>query len=145
MFKSTNTGSNGNWDFPAAVAVGGALTGTSAAFSTTLTAVGNSYFGAAMYKSTNTASTGAWEFPAAVYIGGALSGPTAITGTKLVASGAGSVGLYSRAAAELALITPAAAGQVYYCNDCGTVPLCVSTGTAQGGFALITNKASACQ
>lgn len=36
-------------------------------------------------------------------------------------------------------------GQEYYCSDCATVAVCISTGTAQGAFALITNKGSACQ
>jgi hypothetical protein len=116
-----------------------------------VTLTGNEYKGAANYVSTFTASSGAQNWTGdlntlgSLSVSGTISGPTSITGTKLIASGAGSVGLYSRSAAQIVALTPAAVGQVYYCNDCGTVPMCISTNTAQGGFALITNKTSVCQ
>ena len=42
-------------------------------------------------------------------------------------------------------LIPTAVGQYYYCSNCGTVSTCVSTGTAAGALALITNKGSICQ
>ena len=51
----------------------------------------------------------------------------------------------SLSAAIIKALTPVAVGQIYYCSDCSTVPLCVSTGTAVGAFSLITNRASVCQ
>jgi len=47
--------------------------------------------------------------------------------------------------AGIQALTPAAVGQIYQCSDCGTVPVCISTGTAAGAWSIITNKGSACQ
>lgn len=52
--------------------------------------------------------------------------------------------LTSQTKAQLAVTTPKKAGQEYYCSDCSTVAVCISTGTTLGGFSLITNKGSAC-
>lgn len=124
--------------------VTGALTGTSGSFSTTLGVTGNVTLGAAGYKSTMTASNGNWAMSGDLAVAGALSGPTSITGTKLVASGVGSVGLYSRTKAQILALTPAAAGQAYYCSDCTAVTVCVSTGTGAGAFTKVTDRAAAC-
>lgn len=53
--------------------------------------------------------------------------------------------LFSKTGANIRTTTPAAVGQTIYCSDCATVPICTSTGTAAGAFALVTNRASACQ
>lgn len=53
--------------------------------------------------------------------------------------------LTSKTHAQIVALTPKRTGQPYYCSDCSTVPVCVSTGTAVGAFSLITNKGSACQ
>ena len=65
------------------------------------------------------------------------------TAASIAVSGA--TQMASKTAAAIKLLTPSAVGQEYYCNDCATVAKCVSTGTATGAFALITNKGSACQ
>ena len=102
------------------------------------------------YTSTFTAASGNLDIAGAVTIAGAaaitgaITGPTSITGTKLVASGAGSVGLYSRAKAEILALTPAAAGQAYYCNNCTAVTICVSTGTGVGAFVKVNDRTAAC-
>jgi len=115
-----------------------------ASLNSTLDVDGNFVSGAAGYRSTNTASSGVWAFPAAVSIAGAVTGPTAITATKLIASGAGSVGLYSRSLSQLNAITPAAAGQVYYCNDCVHSAVCVSSGTGVGAFVASSSPTVHC-
>jgi hypothetical protein len=80
---------------------------------------------------------------------------TADSVTLHVSSGAvdgGYFQLSSKTSAQIKALTPAvnpntgsALGQQYYCSDCATVAVCVSTGTASGAWALITNKGSACQ
>jgi hypothetical protein len=74
----------------------------------------------------------------------------AIDAAGTVAVESGGLQLWSRTKAQIAVITPDSinsqvTGEEYYCSDCATVAVCISTGSAQGAFALITNKASACQ
>ncbi len=126
------------------ISTGTTYTATNAAYTGTLDVDGNFTSGAANYVTTNTASSGVWAFPAAVSIAGAVTGPTSVTATKIVASGAGSVGLYSRTKAQILALTPAAAGQIYFCSDCTAVSICVSTGTAAGAFVKATDKTAAC-
>jgi hypothetical protein len=73
-----------------------------------------------------------------------ITGPTSVTATKVIASGEGSVGLYSRTKAQLVAITPAAAGQAYFCSDCTAVTICTSSGTGRGAFVKVTDKTAAC-
>lgn len=42
--------------------------------------------------------------------------------------------------AELGAMTPTAVGQQYYCSDCTTDSVAVSTGTTRGGFGRATSK-----
>lgn len=51
----------------------------------------------------------------------------------------------SKTKAAITALTPSALGQKYYCSDCTTVSECISTGTLSGAWALVTNKAGACQ
>lgn len=125
--------------FSGAVNIVGAVT-----LDSTLDVDGNIVAGAANYRSTFTAASGNLDISGAVAIGGAVTGPTAITGTKLIASGAGSVGLYSRTLAQLNLLVPAAAGQVYFCNNCIHEAVCVSSGTAAGAFVDISSPTVHC-
>ena len=67
-------------------------------------------------------------------------------------SAVGFVQLGSKTHAAIQALTPAvnpvtglATGEEYYCSDCSTVSVCISTGTALGAWGLITNKGSACQ
>lgn len=70
-------------------------------------------------------------------------------GTVLITSPltkvSGAFGLYSRTSAEIKLIDPVAAGELFYCSNCTTVPVCISTGTAVAQVALITDKTAACE
>lgn len=68
-----------------------------------------------------------------VYIVGAPS----YFGGGMAPGNAGSAGIRST--------VPKFVGQLYYCTNCATVPMCVSTGTLANQWALITNQASPCQ
>lgn len=69
----------------------------------------------------------------------------------------GFIQLGTHTAAEIRALTPrplptlvdglslGAQGEEYFCSDCSTVPVCVSTGTALGAWSLITNRGSVCQ
>lgn len=58
----------------------------------------------------------------------------------------GMVKLTSKTLANLASTTPTAgAGQVFYCSDCVTDALCVSTQTATASWARVSAKTVACQ
>lgn len=46
--------------------------------------------------------------------------------------------------AQLKTVTPTLSGQAYYCSDCATTPVCISTGTTIFGFSSFANKATAC-
>ena len=54
-------------------------------------------------------------------------------------------------AAQIAAITPATfntlapgTGQMYYCSDCTTTAICISTGTAVGAFGTAASRTAAC-
>jgi hypothetical protein len=51
----------------------------------------------------------------------------------------------SKTLAQLGALTPVAAGETYYCSDCTTDAVCVSTGTAAGAFAGMSARTTACQ
>ena len=76
--------------------------------------------------------------------GATITGTTSVAGAKVNAT-AGALGLYSRSASQIVAIDPVAAGEMYYCSDCTTVAVCVSTGTAAADWALITDKTAACE
>lgn len=48
------------------------------------------------------------------------------------------------AKAQINLVDPATAGEVYYCTDCTAVTMCVSTGTAVGSFVKVSDKSAVC-
>lgn len=52
--------------------------------------------------------------------------------------------LTSLTKAQISTAVPGLVGVQYYCSDCSTVPVCISTGTTVGSFSLITARASAC-
>ncbi len=62
----------------------------------------------------------------------AVTGDVTITGGLTVNGMAGAMALYSRTLAQLDLITPGAAGQLYYCSNCTS--LAISSGTGTGAF-----------
>ena len=62
-----------------------------------------------------------------------------------ITADSGYMQLASKTVSQLGAITPSAVGQHYYCSDCATVPVCISTGTNKGAFSIVTNKTSACQ
>ena len=47
--------------------------------------------------------------------------------------------------AEIQALTPKQAGRLYFCSDCTTDAICVSTGTAIGSFSRLTARTTACQ
>ena len=57
----------------------------------------------------------------------------------------GGVGAGNMTAAAIKATVPLNKGLILYCSDCATVAACVSTGTLVNQWAIITNKASACQ
>lgn len=59
--------------------------------------------------------------------------------------------LYSRTRAQIAAITPVpttpggvVTGQEYYCSDCTTTSVCISTGSAKGAFSTMANLTTVC-
>ena len=53
--------------------------------------------------------------------------------------------LASQTLAELNAKVPTAAGQVFYCSNCATDAVCVSTGTGTGAFVRMSARGTACQ
>ena len=132
--KSTFT-TTGDGNFNRDISAGRDLSITrNAAITGTLDVVGQVTFGAAVSKSTM-ATTG---IISAVGFSGPLTG--AVTGaasSNLLKAGdtmTGKLGLLSKSKAELHAITPAAVGEVYFCNDTSPARIAVSTGTAAGNF-----------
>lgn len=80
---------------------------------------------------------------ASITSAGVITGSTLVTGAKVTAS-AGAVTLYSRSKAQINAITPVAVGEVYYCNDCTSEVICVSTRTAVGGISKGTDRTAHC-
>lgn len=75
-------------------------------------------------------------------------GVTASTNTAITT---GYLQLYSRTKAQIAVITPVpttvggvVTGQEYYCSDCTTTSVCISTGSAKGAFSTMANLTTAC-
>ncbi len=62
-------------------------------------------------------------------------------------SGAGTLLMAAPSAtiAVLGATTPGLVGQLYYCSNCTTDAVCVSTGTTVGSFSRATSKTTACQ
>lgn len=56
----------------------------------------------------------------------------------------GGLALYSRTEAQILAIEAAAAGELYFCSDCTTTTVCVSTGTAAADMAAIEDPSAAC-
>jgi hypothetical protein len=56
----------------------------------------------------------------------------------------GYIAPYSRQRLQILAIVPGAAGQIYYCSDCTTAAVCISTGAAAGQMANIGNRTTAC-
>lgn len=50
----------------------------------------------------------------------------------------------SKTKSQLRSLTPTAAGRIYYCSDCTTDAVCVSTGTATGSFSQMTSRTTVC-
>lgn len=57
----------------------------------------------------------------------------------------GGHGLASKTLAQLAALTPTVAGIQYYCSNCVTDAICISTGTAIASFSRVTSKTTVCQ
>ncbi|MFI5346638.1 MAG: beta strand repeat-containing protein [Elusimicrobiota bacterium] len=66
-----------------------------------------------------------------------------ITGNAATATIAG--GHTSLTLAAIRLLTPPAVGQVYYCSNCASSALCVSTGTVIAAFSDVTLRTTPCQ
>lgn len=114
----------------------------------TLTVTGNTMLGAANYKSTMTASNGNWAITgnvvsAAAVQGATVTGTTSVSGAKVSVT-AGPLTLYSRTQAQIEAFTPAAVGEVYYCNDCTATSVCVSSAAAVMSWVSVVNPATAC-
>lgn len=73
----------------------------------------------------------------------AITGSTSVSGLKVTVSG-GPLTLYSRTEAQILLIDPVVAGELYFCSDCTTTTVCVSTGTAVADMAAIEDPSAAC-
>lgn len=57
---------------------------------------------------------------------------------------AGPVGTWSRTKAQFDAITPAAAGEIYFCSNCTVPNICVSTGTALSDFVRADDGTKGC-
>lgn len=55
------------------------------------------------------------------------------------------VDVYPLTKAQILGSTPQRAGRLYYCSDCATDAVCVSTGTGLGAFGRISARTTACQ
>jgi hypothetical protein len=94
-------------------------------------------FGAAGYISTFTAASGNADF------GGAVTAVGNVSGASLTATG-GAIKFYSRSQAQILAIDPGGVGEAYFCNDCTTTAVCISTGTAVLDFAAIEDPTALC-
>lgn len=71
-----------------------------------------------------------------------LTGSTQ-TATSVIATG--SIQLPSKTLAQLGALIPGALGQMYYCSNCATDAICVSTQTATASWARDSSKGTLCQ
>ena len=154
-YRSTFTASSGAQAWTGNLSTLGGITGVAlnatgaVTLDSTLDVDGNEYHGATAYRSTFTASTGAQIWTGAISslasaTAPTITGSTLVTGAKVTAS-AGPFTMYSRTAAQIIVIDPTVEGEFYYCSDCTTVAVCVSTGTAAYDWALFTDKTAACE
>lgn len=65
-----------------------------------------------------------------------------ITANSLVINGSSQLG--PGTLSKLKATIPTAAGQLYYCSDCSTDAICVSTGTGRGSFTRLSARTTAC-
>lgn len=125
----------------ASFAATGALSGATLATTGAGTIAGAAYMGALATRST-VAANGEATFHASV-TAPAITGSTSVSGAKVSVTG-GALALYSRTKAQLRALTPAAAGEAYYCSDCTAVTICVSTAAAVSSMVKVTDRAAAC-
>lgn len=85
--------------------------------------------GQVLYQATSSSPRN-WEFTT----GGAVSQSLKFTSTS-AAPVWGTPTADSLTKAQLGATVPARAGDIYYCSDCTTLRMCVSTGTVQGAFS----------
>lgn len=57
---------------------------------------------------------------------------------------ASGVGLYSRTLAQINGLTPGAAGEEVYCNNCVNTAVCISSGTGVGAYVDIDSPTAHC-
>ena len=109
----------------------GASTLQAATLSSTLDVAGQTTLGANTTKSTFTST-----------------GNASIHGTLTVGSNvtltAGFLQFYSRSEAQIRALTPTVVGQAYFCNDCTTTAICISTGTVVQSFAAVEDPSAIC-
>lgn len=55
------------------------------------------------------------------------------------------IDLYSMTKSQIALLIPKRVGRLYFCSDCTTDAVCVSTGTTIASFSRLTARTTACQ
>lgn len=57
----------------------------------------------------------------------------------------GGLGIFQRSKAALLTLTPTTTGQIFYCNDCTSTRICVSTSSFQNSIVAVSSGAlSAC-
>lgn len=75
-------------------------------------------------------------------LGGAGANSVLVTLSSVAASGY--IQNASKTLAQIQAITPTAVGQSYYCSNCTTDAVCVSTGTGPGAFSRVSARTTAC-
>lgn len=55
------------------------------------------------------------------------------------------IDIYSLTKAQILGLTPTRVGRLYFCSDCTTDAVCVSTGTLLGAFSRVSARTTACQ
>lgn len=73
---------------------------------------------------------------------GAMIFESGITTSTMTLTGILQLPSYTKA--QILAMQPTAPGLIVRCSDCSDVPICVSTGTSIGNWALITSKKKAC-
>lgn len=64
---------------------------------------------------------------------------------KDIGSGTDFLAVHPFAKATILGMTPKRTGLLYFCSDCATDAICVSTGTALGAFSRVSARTTACQ